>query len=232
MVAHLLHTCGLDLGQKRDLMPATPDNPRGYWENMKFVKINKEVLLRVGGEWDYPPTVPAAEWPAMPALAPIRRRARKLIESFRSSAHWGWKDPRNSFTLPFWRDLIPDLKVIICLRHPLEVYQSLKQRQYSPHPLGLILWRVYNQYLQAHASPGQRLITHYESYFTNATREAARVLRFLGMEKDVSSVAACSSVVTEHLRHHNHASPRMAGPGLPPDISEMYREMCKEAGTL
>lgn len=42
---------------------------------------------------------------------------------------WGWKDPRNTFTLPFWLDLFPDAKVIHIYRHPLDIANSLITRR-------------------------------------------------------------------------------------------------------
>lgn len=42
---------------------------------------------------------------------------------------WGWKDPRNTFTLPFWLDLFPNAKVIHIYRHPLDIAGSLITRR-------------------------------------------------------------------------------------------------------
>ena len=42
---------------------------------------------------------------------------------------WGWKDPRNTFTLPFWLDIFPDAKVIHIYRHGVDVANSLKVSQ-------------------------------------------------------------------------------------------------------
>ena len=42
---------------------------------------------------------------------------------------WGWKDPRNIFTLPFWFELFPNSKVIIVSRHPFDVVNSLLKRE-------------------------------------------------------------------------------------------------------
>jgi hypothetical protein len=41
---------------------------------------------------------------------------------------WGWKDPRNTFTLPLWLDLFPDAKVIHIRRHGVDVANSLIRR--------------------------------------------------------------------------------------------------------
>lgn len=41
---------------------------------------------------------------------------------------WGWKDPRNTFTLPLWLDLFPDARVIHIQRHGAAVARSLFNR--------------------------------------------------------------------------------------------------------
>ncbi|ADH85790.1 sulfotransferase family protein [Desulfurivibrio alkaliphilus] len=42
---------------------------------------------------------------------------------------WGWKDPRNTFTLPLWLELFPDAKVLHIVRHGVDVAASLRQRR-------------------------------------------------------------------------------------------------------
>lgn len=42
---------------------------------------------------------------------------------------WGWKDPRNTFTLPFWLDIFPNAKVIHICRHGVDVANSLRESQ-------------------------------------------------------------------------------------------------------
>ncbi len=42
---------------------------------------------------------------------------------------WGWKDPRNTFTLPFWLKLFPKAKVIHIRRHGVDVANSLLVRR-------------------------------------------------------------------------------------------------------
>ncbi len=42
---------------------------------------------------------------------------------------WGWKDPRNTFTLPFWLDIFPNAKVIHICRHGVDVANSLRVSQ-------------------------------------------------------------------------------------------------------
>jgi len=42
---------------------------------------------------------------------------------------WGWKDPRNSFTIDFWLDFFPKAKIIHVYRNPIDVALSLKKRE-------------------------------------------------------------------------------------------------------
>src|SRR5919108_108379 len=115
MLTRLLHTCGLYLGPKDALMPPQADNPDGFWEHLDFVALNDELLNELGGAWDLPPK--ADESFKQHRLEPLRVKAGLLIDRFNSHGVWGWKDPRNSLTLPFWRDLLPKLKTIIIVRN-------------------------------------------------------------------------------------------------------------------
>jgi hypothetical protein len=42
---------------------------------------------------------------------------------------WGWKDPRNTYTLPVWLDIFPEAKVIHIYRHGVDVVNSLRVRR-------------------------------------------------------------------------------------------------------
>ncbi len=99
-------------------MPASPDNRDGYWENLKFVGLNERLLAASGGTWFAPPA----------ALCPtpeISADATSILAEFKGDEPWGWKDPRNALTLPFWKRLLPSMKVLVCVRHPAETAASL-----------------------------------------------------------------------------------------------------------
>ena len=74
-------------------------------------------------------------WERSSELAALRRQARELIEAdFSGSGLWGFKDPRNSLTLPFWQRILPPMRYVICLRNPVDVAASLKARKEEPVP--------------------------------------------------------------------------------------------------
>lgn len=74
---------------------------------------------------------------------------------------WGWKDPRNTFTLPLWLDIFPGAKVIHIYRHPMDIVNSLITRRKK----GLLRlsekhrsWRgVYWYYLMQKFIPSKRV---------------------------------------------------------------------------
>src|SRR6516164_11525587 len=104
LVARLLNLCGLYLGREQDILPPNPTNPEGHWEHEPIVEINDELLAEFGGGWDYPPDFSGLS--DRRRVLRIEQKARAVLEQFAGHEHWGWKDPRNSLTLPFWRPLL------------------------------------------------------------------------------------------------------------------------------
>jgi hypothetical protein len=229
MVSRMIHTCGVYLGPDRTLAKSLPYSESGQWENVDFVALNDALLQDLGGTWDTPPPLPDM-W-NNPALDPLRDRALDLIGRLSNLKQWGWKDPRNSLTLPFWKQLIPNLKVVICLRNPLEVIQSLARRGASPDDSLLELWRTYNQELMATVPPEDRVITHYATYFHNPRQELRRVLGFLGIPVRDEAVERACATVSDTLSHQV-AIEEVTETGIPHEVVEEYLAMCSEAGPL
>lgn len=229
MVARMIHTCGVYFGPERILAQSSPENERGFWKNVDFVTLNEALLQELGGAWDTPPPLPET-W-NIAGLDPLRDHALELISRLSGLKQWGWKDPRNSLTLPFWRQLIPKLKVVICLRNPLEVIQSLVRRGSSGDDSLLELWLTYNQELMVAVPPEDRVITHYATYFRDPRRELRRVLGFLGIPVSDEAVEFACATVSDALRHQV-AIEELTETGIPHEVVEQYLAMCSEAGPL
>jgi hypothetical protein len=65
-------------------------------------------------------------WRYSDYLGVTRYFGRKIGMS--SADLWGWKDPRNCLTLPFWLKIYPNLRVINIKRHGADVAMSLLTR--------------------------------------------------------------------------------------------------------
>jgi hypothetical protein len=228
MIARLLNVRGIYLGPDEDLFPATPDNPEGHWEHATFVRINEEILATLGAGWDYPPDASSfSENGGL--LAPLEEEATLLLHRFDGQQLWGWKDPRTSLTLPFWQKLIDDLKVVVCVRNPLEVAESLHRRGMSSYAFGLALWRTYNERLLAETTPSGRVVTHYLAYFNDPPAEIQRIGRRLQFHVSEAIQSGESLVARSELRHHHLTIRDMVSSGVPADIVDLYRRLCEEA---
>ena len=231
MVARLLNLCGLYLGPEEEFVKPGFDNPEGFWENNRFMAINEALLVQFGGDWDYPPEL-SEGWETKPEIVRFNEMAEELAGSFHGHEPWGWKDPRNCLTFLFWKSLFPDMKVVICIRNPLDVAESLKRRNYNSGIFTLRLWLTYNQHLLAFTKSDQRIITHYESYFTNPESELNRVLSFLGLDASRETIERVCKTVSFSLRHHRSRMQDLKKAGVPPEIMKLYMQMSAEAGPV
>jgi hypothetical protein len=230
MVSRLLNLCGLYLGPESEFNPPGPDNPEGHWENIHFVEINDRILEHLDAGWDLAPAV-CKGWELRPQLAPLRKESGVLIERFNAHEPWGWKDPRNSLTLPFWKHLIPNLKTLVILRNPLEAAQSLHARNHSSIMFGLKLWFVHNQCILSTIREADCVVTHYNSYFHAPRAELRRVLDLLNISASDSDVDRACAIVSASLRHQNVPTEGLA-PEVPPEILNYYLELCEQAGPV
>ncbi|MEJ2637886.1 MAG: glycosyltransferase [Calditrichia bacterium] len=229
MITRMLNISGLYLGQANQILPAAHDNPKGFWENIEFVRINEDILSIFGGHWNKIPKLPG-NWFTSELMRPITERAKLLIQKTSIFYPWGWKDPRNSITYPFWNWLLPDLKVVIPLRDPYEVALSMNRRNEFPIEFGLSLWYEYNNALIAATSASQRIITHYDAYFDNTKAELKRLLAWLNWSTDEDKIKIASSTLTSNLRHHIVSSNPKRDYKELKYVFELYELLLKDAG--
>ena len=227
LIGQLLHNCGPYLGSYRLLANPAPDNLDGYWEHPEVRQINDDILAHFGGGWDMAPAMPEG-WEKLAELEPLRQRARLLIQQFDTQTFWGWKDPRTALTMPFWRQLVPGLKVVVCVRNPLEVAHSLSQRGMSSLAFGLRLWQTYYERLLAAVPPANRIITHYDAYFVDAAAETRRVLAWLGIPTSADLLERACAGAAGSMRHHRSTLADLLAAGAPTATLRLYGELCDE----
>ena len=230
MVTRLLQVCGLFLGPEEELGFDT-NNGEPHWENVRFVVLNDKILNRLGGSWDNPPKL-VAGWEHTREVEPLRSQAKKLIKRFRGQQYWGWKDPRNSLTLPFWRRIVPDLRLVVCLRNPLEVSHSLRVRgDLIGIPL-FQLWLAYYRELLSAIPLQKRVVTHYQSYFQDPAAELQRVANAIGMEVSADVIYRACAHISGNLRHHRMKTSELAAMNVPDEVQALYLKLCQEAGPI
>ena len=229
LVARMLRLAGVWLGPLEDLISGSARNPYPFEENRHMVAINDAILEGLGGAWDLPPQFPEG-WPSDPRLERLRQAARERIVQLAAQPAWGWKDPRNSFTLPFWKSLLPGLRVVVCVRHPLEVVDSLKQRGYASSAFGLNLWYIYNRSLLANTHPNERIVTHFVAVLAEPAAELERILHSLPFEADVDHLRQARASAERALRHHRFDDEDLRR--LPAEVKDTYLQLLEEGGPV
>lgn len=209
-------------------MRPNSDNVDGFWENLRFVSLNEQILAESGGRWDLPPKMAIRGTGDRPVIRAWEKKARALLERFEKSPCWGWKDPRNSLTLSFWQRLIPGMRIVIIVRNPLEVASSLMVRNGFSQAFGLNLWRIYNERLINSMTSRCAVITHYDAFFVNPVAELRRILRLLRLPSS-GAVDAAATIVASNRRHHNSTWQQMAEANVPEEIVRLYQSLTASA---
>ncbi len=118
---------------------------------------------------------------------------------------WGWKDPRNTFTISLWLKLFGNARLVRIHRHPVDVAASLVVRQRSTGrrrtedelfgdsrapagvrrdlEQGFQLWRCYEEQADlVAANVGHQMLTvRFEEVTTDALDALGRVAEFAGL---------------------------------------------------
>ena len=175
LLSSLLQRSGVNVGER--LIAANSANPRGYFEDVDFYEFHEGLLhqrgqtyLHVNDNFTFQPTDSETAG------------ANKLIAERSHLQMWGWKDPRTSLFLDFWRGLLPHGRFLFVFRHPIEVLLSLLRRgEFDSHPTllaGLNAWHTYNQKIEAFVDsrPGNCLLVHIDGVVQQSD-EFARLLR-------------------------------------------------------
>jgi len=114
---------------------------QGDAESVAFLLINEGILHQCGAFWSEPMSAHfMLEQPnVVEQLAGgVREALAAQLEKYAGPSGWhrnpkelpafGWKDPRNTFTLPVWKQVFPNLRAIHIVRHGVDVAASLARR--------------------------------------------------------------------------------------------------------
>ncbi len=176
-LAGALNIAGLYLGEY--LTEGREDNPKGFFEHDEIWRIHQSLLVDLGSDWDDMRALPEG-WRDGDAAARAISNLRAIVErDFRTAALWGVKDPRMCRLFDLWPGLIQgmgaELRVILMLRHPVEVAQSLARRDGLDLAHGMALWLRYTLDAERATRSWPRLIQRYDDLLTDWRRELDRI---------------------------------------------------------
>lgn len=203
-LAGALRVMGLYLGPDYSLGDAQADNPKGFFEHLPMVAINDEILQRLGGDWCTVPSFPPG-WQSSHMFSDIRSKASHIVtDNFGGHDSWGFKDPRASLTIPFWRTIITyPIRCIIMVRNPLEVAHSLLKRNCMPIDKSSKLWLAHIYSAMAGSRGKLRKIVFFDRLVQDPAGQLAEAADFSGLPRDKAALERGVAWVERDLKHHN-----------------------------
>ena len=182
LTAAVLAGAGLHLGD--ELLGASRDNQRGHFEDLEILAFHRNVLVANGL---------LSEGYTTQAEFMIPERLRRLAVAHVAArggwqGAWGWKEPRTTLFLDFWRELVPDARFLLLFRRPWEVVDSLLRRNeatfhWNPG-FAVDVWQHYNARLLKFAEqhPADVLVAELHQVIGDPHSLVATVRQRFGLE--------------------------------------------------
>jgi hypothetical protein len=175
LVSEIIHHSGIEMVEAT---PSATYDTGQHYERLSTNAINKDLLQ-------------SSHLHSLETTRPLdmgkvntqaRRRAESLVGTLMTRGKdWGFKDPRTCLTYGFWKEILPDHKLVCIFRDVFEVYQHYRGKKRRGMQ-ALHAWYVYNRalleaYQQAPAH--SRLLIDYGALMSSDL-EVDRIGRFLG----------------------------------------------------
>lgn len=222
---------GLGARMPRTPMGATSHNPRGYFESAELVRFHDRMLRAQGGSW--------RDWGAFDrhwletpdGRAHVAEACELLSREFDDARLLLIKEPRICRFVPLWLAALDRLriapKVIIPVRHPLEVAQSLSVRNGFGLERSLLLWLRHVLDAEADTRTLPRAVVSYDDLLRDWRGQAARMAQALQITWPTApDQADVDAYLCTELRHHRTPSVEMRDTGpLAGWVEDTYRAL-------
>jgi len=182
--AGVLKRVGVELGS--ELLPPQPDNPKGFFEHARIIRLHDEVLSIFDATWDDPRSLPE-RWEQDPRLASPRQRLKVILRrTFAERPLWGIKDPRLCRLLPFWMPVLHELnvsaKAVLVVRNPAETSASLRRRNGMMPEHAAMLWLSHVLASERHSRELPRVVMLYDDLMRDWASEVQRASDVIGID--------------------------------------------------
>ena len=194
-VAGVLHMNKIVMGTYENFWPRPlRQNPKGFYENYEFRKINDLILKNSG----YDTKSYTINLPKIRLTPKLIDKTRKILETyFKKYGNWGWKDPRTCLTINHWVNNINylgienQIKIVVVMRKASSVARSLYKRNELPINNGLEIWGLYTEKILSFCNTS-KLPVHYcsfESLLEYPEETCKNLFHFLNIDYDPSIIS-------------------------------------------
>lgn len=197
------------------LVPSSPSaNPKGFWEHAGVVDAHDRILAALGSSWhderDFP-----EEWWLRPDIEPFRQELTQILtKEFFGKHTWAVKDPRLCRLLPLWRPLLETEfrkpHIVIILRDPREVAQSLAHRDAISEERANLLWLRHVLDAEKWTRDYPRIVVTFEGLLENWRSTVHKICTALSLKlpyTDLDVQRRVDAFLEPALRHHKDPKP-------------------------
>ena len=214
------------------IMPAMPDNERGFWESSAVMALNDEILSAGKSEW--------TDWRRFDldcidagALETFHSRAAAtLAAEFGGAPIPVVKDPRICRLMDFWAPVFDEIgwaaRVVLPVRSPLEVAWSLDRRNRIHPSIGCLIWLRHVLEAEAATRELPRVVLDWTTFLRNRRGTLASLSARLELDWprwSEEGLEAVDAFVSDDLRHCEADATEL---GTHPAVSALAREVYDE----
>lgn len=203
----VVNLLGAQLGDR--MLASAADNESGFWEHADIVRIDNALLSALGRDWHDLRPLPEGWMHGEAAKAARAALVETLGEQFHGDALWAVKDPRMCLLLPLWLDVLRELdvepRILLVVRHPMEVAHSLQARDGLPLPQSLWLWLRYTVAAEHATRALPRAVVGYPSLLEDwrgAMKRAAAAMRIDWPNPVDTTGGVIDAFLNASRRHH------------------------------
>jgi hypothetical protein len=224
----VLNLLGADVGN--DLLPAAPDNPKGFFEHRGIWTIHEELLAALGSCWGDVVPLPDRWWEGPAARKATKDILALLERDFGRSPLWAVKDPRLCRFFTMWIPLLHHFgstpHALIMFRNPFEVSASLYVRNRIRTERALLWWLDYVLTAELTSRTVKRVFVSYDDLLANWKVVLCRVASALQIlwPRAICEVASeIEAFLDESLRHHRFPNTTSLDGDLPILALDVYK---------
>jgi hypothetical protein len=235
-LARVLSLCGCTLPE--GLKQGNQGNPRGYWESLEVEKLINEFFLAHGTNYTDPTLCLQEESSfTQQETEEYIGKIRDFLSRCPQSSQLLIKDPRIAALFDFWLRAAQAegfrAKVIVAVRHPMEVAASLGEwaaRATLPATLELrqAMWLKYSLLSERCTRQLPRVFTEYSSLLEDWRLQVARIARALELDLTTDAVAEVDAFLTPDLHRQRCEGPITETFGYP-WVSDTYTLLTEAA---
>lgn len=202
-----LQAVGANLGD-RFLAPGE-DNPKGFWEDKDFERLNREIFECLGASWDRLTPFTPEECARLGSAGFADRAATLLSTKLPPSGTFAFKHPRTAKLFPFWREVFlrgpQETCYLLAVRHPLSVAESLNKRDGMDKIYGSLMWLGHIIPSLDLPSGCPAMVSDYDLLIANPEAELRRIAKEFNLVVDEDRLGAYTKdFLTKDLRHALH----------------------------